>query len=109
MLHIYNSLTKKTEEVIPIHKDEIGMYACGPTVYDFTHIGHGRKYVTDDILRRVLEVLDELKVTHVQNVTDVGHLVSDADEGEDKMEKEHRRSVRRFGKLPMSTPIILIM
>lgn len=87
MLHIYNSLTKITEEVIPIHKGEIGMYACGPTVYDFTHIGHGRKYVVDDILRRVLEILEEQKVTHVQNVTDVGHLVSDADEGEDKMEK----------------------
>lgn len=87
MLHIYNSLNKKIEEIEPIHKNEIGIYACGPTVYDYTHIGHGRKYVTDDILRRVLEVLEELKVTHVQNVTDVGHLVSDADEGEDKMEK----------------------
>ncbi|HSV94515.1 MAG TPA: cysteine--tRNA ligase [Spirochaetia bacterium] len=87
MLHIYNSLTKKIEEIVPIHKGEIGMYACGPTVYGFTHIGHGRKYVTDDILRRTLEVIEELKVKHVQNVTDVGHLVSDADEGEDKMEK----------------------
>lgn len=87
MLHIYNSLTKTVEEISPIHKGEIGMYACGPTVYGFTHIGHGRKYVTDDVLRRALEVIDELRVKHVQNVTDVGHLTSDADEGEDKMEK----------------------
>jgi len=63
------------------------MYACGVTAYDYTHIGHGRKYVNDDLLRRVLEVIEGLKVTHVQNVTDVGHLVSDADTGEDKMEK----------------------
>lgn len=63
------------------------MYACGPTVYGFTHIGHGRKYVTDDVLRRTLEIIEELKVKHVQNVTDVGHLTSDGDEGEDKMEK----------------------
>jgi cysteinyl-tRNA synthetase len=87
MLHIYNSLSKSVEEIVPIHKGEIGMYACGPTVYGFTHIGHGRKYVTDDVLRRTLEILDELKVKHVQNVTDVGHLTSDADSGEDKMEK----------------------
>ena len=87
MLHLYNSLTKKVEEIEPIHAGEIGMYACGPTVYGFTHIGHGRKYVTDDVLRRTLEIIEELKVKHVQNVTDVGHLVSDGDEGEDKMEK----------------------
>ena len=87
MLKIFNSLSKKQEEIEPIHKGEIGMYACGPTVYGYTHIGHGRKYVTDDVLRRVLEVIEELKVKHVQNVTDVGHLTSDADEGEDKMEK----------------------
>ena len=87
MLHLWNSLTKKVEEVEPIHAGEIGMYACGPTVYGFTHIGHGRKYVTDDVLRRTLEVIEELKVKHVQNVTDVGHLTSDSDEGEDKMEK----------------------
>lgn len=70
------------------------MYACGPTVYDYAHIGHGRKYVNDDVLKRVLEVLDELKVKHIQNVTDVGHLVSDADEGEDKMEK----GAKKMGK-----------
>lgn len=87
MLHLYNSLSKKVEEIKPLHEGSVGMYACGPTVYGFTHIGHGRKYVTDDILRRTLEIVEELKVNHVRNVTDVGHLVSDADEGEDKMEK----------------------
>lgn len=87
MLNLYNSLTKKIEEFKPIHKGVVGIYACGPTVYGFTHIGHGRKYVTDDILRRTLEIVEEMKVTHVRNVTDVGHLTSDADEGEDKMEK----------------------
>lgn len=87
MLNLYNSLTKKIEEFKPIHKGVVGIYACGPTVYGFTHIGHGRKYVTDDILRRTFEIIEELKVTHVRNVTDVGHLTSDADEGEDKMEK----------------------
>lgn len=87
MLRIFNSLSRGLEEVVPIKAGEIKMYACGPTVYDYTHIGHGRKYVLDDVLRRLLAVIEELKVTHVQNITDVGHLVSDADEGEDKMEK----------------------
>jgi len=92
MLKIYNSLKRQIEEIEPINKGEIGIYACGPTVYDYTHIGHGRKYVNDDVLRRVLAVINELKVTHVQNITDVGHLVSDADTGEDKMEKGARKS-----------------
>ena len=92
MLKIYNSLSKQIEEVSPIEEGKIRMYTCGPTVYDFAHIGHGRKYVNDDVLRRFLEVIEELKVTQVQNVTDVGHLVSDGDEGEDKMEKGARKS-----------------
>ncbi len=68
------------------------MYACGPTVYDYPHIGHGRKYVNDDVLKRVLEVVEGYKVEHVQNITDVGHLVSDADEGEDKLEKGAKKA-----------------
>jgi cysteinyl-tRNA synthetase len=68
------------------------MYTCGPTVYDYPHIGHGRKYIMDDILRRVLEQIEGYEVNHVQNVTDVGHLVSDADEGEDKLEKGAKKS-----------------
>ena len=61
------------------------MYACGPTVYDYAHIGNLRTYIFEDILRRVLE-FNGYQVKHVMNITDVGHLVSDADTGEDKME-----------------------
>ena len=85
-IFLTNTLTHKKEKFIPINPPKVGMYTCGMTVYDYAHIGHGRKYVTDDILKRVLTV-NGYKVEHVQNVTDVGHLVSDADEGEDKLEK----------------------
>ncbi len=85
-MKLYNSLNKQTEEFISLKKGVVGMYTCGPTVYDFAHIGHGRKYVMDDLLRRLL-IYHNYNVTHVQNITDVGHLVSDADEGEDKLEK----------------------
>ena len=90
-MKLYNTLTRKIEEFVPLNPPKVGMYTCGQTVYDYTHIGHGRKYVNDDILRRVLTNL-RLDVTHVQNVTDVGHLVSDADEGEDKLEKGAKKS-----------------
>lgn len=86
MLKIYNTLSHQMEEFKPINPPNVGMYTCGMTVYDFAHIGHGRKYVNDDILKRVL-TYNGYKVKHIQNVTDVGHLVSDADEGEDKLEK----------------------
>lgn len=85
-MKLYNSLPRALEEFTPIHPPKVGMYTCGMTVYDFAHIGHGRKYVGDDILRRTLTRFG-YDVTHVQNVTDVGHLVSDADAGEDKLEK----------------------
>jgi len=85
-LFLYNSLTKQKELFTPITNDEVRLYTCGITAYDYAHIGHGRKYVMDDILKRTLE-FNGYKVNHVQNVTDVGHLVSDADEGEDKLEK----------------------
>lgn len=85
-IYLTNSLTRRKEKFEPINPPNVGMYSCGMTVYDYTHIGHGRKYVTDDILKRVLTV-NGFKVKQVQNVTDVGHLVSDADEGEDKLEK----------------------
>lgn len=91
MLKLYNTLTRKTEEFVPLNPPKVGLYTCGMTVYDFAHIGHGRKYVGDDILRRALSRFG-YDVTHVQNVTDVGHLVSDADEGEDKMEKGAKKS-----------------
>jgi cysteinyl-tRNA synthetase len=86
VLKLYNSLSKKTEEFIPLNPPKVGLYTCGQTVYDYTHIGHGKKYVGDDLLKRTLTFLG-YQVTHVQNVTDVGHLVSDADSGQDKMEK----------------------
>jgi len=85
-MNLYNSLTRKIEEFTPLNPPHVGMYSCGMTVYDYTHIGHGRKYVMDDVLRRTL-TLNGYEVKHVQNVTDVGHLTSDADEGEDKLEK----------------------
>jgi cysteinyl-tRNA synthetase len=75
---------------------QVGLYACGPTVYDYTHIGHLRKYVMDDVLVRVLRH-HGFEVKHVQNITDVGHLVSDDDEGEDKMEKERANMVKLLG------------
>lgn len=85
-LFLTNTLSRKKEKFQAIDPPNVGMYTCGMTVYDYAHIGHGRKYVTDDILKRVLTV-NGFKVNHVQNVTDVGHLVSDADDGEDKLEK----------------------
>lgn len=85
-MKLFNSLTKKIEEFEPINPPKVGMYTCGITAYDYAHIGHGRKYTMDDILRRTLTSFG-YKVTHVQNVTDVGHLVGDSDTGEDKLEK----------------------
>jgi len=85
-IYLTNSLTRQKEKFTAINPPEVGMYTCGMTVYDYAHIGHGRKYVNDDILKRVLTA-NGYTVKHVQNVTDVGHLVSDSDEGEDKLEK----------------------
>ena len=99
-MRLYNSLSKEIEEFVPLNPPKVGMYACGMTVYDYAHIGHGRKYVGDDILRRTLVVFG-YNVTHIQNVTDVGHLVSDADEGEDKLEKgakKHGKTVWEVAK-----------
>lgn len=92
-MNLYNTLTKKVEPLTPLSEGKIGMYACGFTVYDYAHIGHMRRYIMDDVLRRALEA-QGLEVTYVQNVTDVGHLSSDGDEGEDKMEK----GARKYGK-----------
>ena len=86
LMILYNSLTRRREEFIPINPPQVGMYTCGITAYDYAHIGHGWKYTCDDLLRRTLTMLG-YEVKHVQNVTDVGHLVSDADSGEDKLEK----------------------
>jgi len=86
MLKLYNTLTRKKETFKPIKTGEVGMYSCGPTVYWYPHIGNLRAYIFSDIVRRVL-LYDGFKVKQVMNVTDVGHLTSDADEGEDKMER----------------------
>lgn len=89
MLKLYNTLTRKKEEFVPLKKGTVKMYSCGPTVYNYAHIGNMRAYIFMDTLRKVLKY-NGYKVKHVMNITDVGHLVSDADEGEDKMAKTAR-------------------
>jgi cysteinyl-tRNA synthetase len=88
-MKLYNTLSKKKEEFVPIKK-EVGMYCCGPTVYHFAHIGNLRSYIFEDVLRRTLQ-FNNFKVKHVINITDVGHLTSDSDTGEDKMLKGAKR------------------
>lgn len=85
-MKLYNTLSRKLEALQPITKDEVKVYSCGPTVYNYAHIGNLRAFVFSDCLRRVLEA-SGYSVKHVMNITDVGHLVSDADDGEDKLEK----------------------
>ncbi|MDE5549635.1 MAG: cysteine--tRNA ligase [Clostridia bacterium] len=88
-MKIYNTLTRKKEEFIPIKDGKVTMYSCGPTVYSYAHIGNLRTYIFMDIFRRVLKY-DGFKLKGVMNITDVGHLLSDGDEGEDKMAKAAR-------------------
>ena len=88
-LYIYNTLSRKKEQFIPIHDAHAGMYVCGPTVYGDAHLGHARPAITFDILFRYLMHLG-YKVRYVRNITDVGHLENDADEGEDKIAKKAR-------------------
>jgi cysteinyl-tRNA synthetase len=85
MLTLYNSLGKAKQEFKPI-ADIVGLYTCGPTVYNYAHIGNLRTYIFGDILKRILK-FNSFRVQHVMNITDVGHLTSDADAGEDKLEK----------------------
>ncbi len=85
-LTLYNTLTRKKELFVPIHKEHVGMYVCGPTVYGNAHLGHARPAITFDLLFRYLLHIGN-KVRYVRNITDVGHLVNDADEGEDKVAK----------------------
>ena len=88
-LQLYNSLTRKKENFKPINKGRVGIYVCGPTVYGHAHLGHAKSYISFDILVRYLRYLG-YSVTYVQNITDVGHLTDDADEGEDKILKQAR-------------------
>ena len=89
MLTIYNTLTRKKEEFKPINPGHVGMYVCGPTVYGDAHLGHARPAITFDLLFRYLKH-QGYKVRYVRNITDVGHLEHDADEGEDKIAKKAR-------------------
>ncbi len=95
-LYFYNTLTKQKEKFTPIHSNEVRMYSCGPTVYKDATIGNMRTNIFQDVLRRVIR-FNGYKIKHVMNITDVGHLVSDGDEGEDKMIK----SAREENKSPL--------
>jgi cysteinyl-tRNA synthetase len=100
-LVLYNSLTRKKEQFKPLKKGRVGMYVCGPTVYGHAHLGHAKSYVSFDVLVRYLRYLG-YSVTYVQNITDVGHLTDDADEGEDKLvvaakkEKKHPMALAEY-------------
>ena len=89
-MKIYNSASRKVEELVPNHPDILKMYTCGPTVYHFAHIGNLRSYIMEDVLEKYLR-FSGYNVKRVMNITDVGHLTSDADEGEDKMLKGAKR------------------
>ena len=91
MLKLYNTLTRNKDEFVPLDKETVKMYSCGPTVYSAAHVGNMRAYLFMDSLRKVLKY-NGYKLNHVMNITDVGHLVSDADEGEDKMAKAARET-----------------
>src|SRR3990172_3734422 len=93
MIKLYNTLTRKKEVFKPLKKGQVGVYTCGPTVYWYQHIGNLRTYIFADILKRVF-LYNNYKVKHIINVTDVGHLTSDSDTGEDKIE----RAAKREGK-----------
>ena len=90
MIYLYNTLTKKKQIFKPIKDKKVGLYTCGPTVYSYAHIGNLRTYIFEDILKRVL-LYQGYKVKHVMNITDVGHLTSDADTGEDKIEEAAKK------------------
>ncbi len=90
-LQLYDTYSRHLRDFQPLNPPTVGLYTCGPTVYDYAHIGNLRTYIFEDVLRRVLE-FNGYNVLHVTNITDVGHLTSDADEGEDKMEKGSKRT-----------------
>ena len=89
-LNLYNTLTKKVERFIPNEPGKVKMYTCGPTVYHYAHIGNLRSYIMEDVLEKFLR-FSGYNVKRVMNITDVGHLSSDADTGEDKMLKGAKR------------------
>lgn len=99
-LKLYNTLTRKKETFKPIKKGKVGLFTCGPTVYQFAHIGNLRTYIFEDILKRTL-IYNSFKVKHVMNITDVGHLTSDQDTGEDKIEisaKKEKKTAKEIAE-----------
>ena len=97
-MHIYNTLTKRVEKFIPNDENTVKMYTCGPTVYSYAHIGNLRTYIFEDILEKTLLALG-YNVKRVMNITDVGHIVSDADDGEDKMMLASKREGKTAGEI----------
>jgi len=89
MLKLYNTLTREKEEFKPLNPPFVGMYVCGPTVYDHPHLGHAKSYISFDVINRFLRAL-QYNVRYVQNITDVGHLLGDNGDGEDRIEKKAR-------------------
>lgn len=92
-IFLYNTLTRQKEKFVPLEKNRVGIYVCGPTVYNHSHIGHAKSYVSFDVIVRFLRFLG-YNVTYVQNITDVGHLTDNGDEGDDKIENEARKDRR---------------
>ncbi len=92
-MKLYNTMSRSIEEFVPIENGKVSMYCCGPTVYNYAHIGNLRTYIFEDLLHRTLQRAG-YSVTHVMNITDVGHLTGDGDDGEDKMEKSARETGR---------------
>jgi len=97
MFKLFNTLTRKKQVFKPLKKHKVGLYTCGPTVYLFAHIGNLRTYLFEDILKRVLKY-NNYRIKHVMNITDVGHLTSDADTGEDKMIKALKREGKELNE-----------
>lgn len=93
MIHLFNTLGRQKEVFQPIKPKQVGLYTCGPTVYNYAHLGNLRTYIFEDLLKRVL-LYNSYRVKHVMNITDVGHLTSDADTGEDKMEESAQKEKR---------------
>lgn len=90
-MELYNTMSRKIEEFVPIKENQVSMYCCGPTVYNYAHIGNLRTFIFEDILKRTL-LNNGYKVKHVMNITDVGHLTGDGDDGEDKLGKRSKET-----------------
>ena len=103
-LKIYNSISGKKESFIPIEKNNVGMYVCGPTVYSNAHLGNCRTFISFDLIFRYLTHLG-FKVRYVRNLTDVGHLENEDDTGEDKVSK---KAIVFFGPIPEKNALALV-